>query len=937
MRNALRTLSAFLAVLAVHAAWAGNTGKITGKVSDAKTHEPLIGVNIIITGTRQGATSDPRGEFFIANVPAGTYSLQMKQLGYKSVQMTNVLVRPDATTEVRMSMEETVVDIGQEIIVTAERPLVQKDNTATRVYVESEDIQTLPASNVTEVLNTLPSINNDNGVMSVRGGGLNEVSFLIDGARARNPNDQTPYTSINLSSIQQMEVITGSFSAEYGEARSGVFNIITKEGTPDLHVYFDGRYTPAGVKHWGPSLYDPTTPLYWENTHARHLQWWIDYPDQWVDPSGVYGNNPRCAWTPEQAYQNYLATHQPLTSYDKQPGYSGELSIGGPLPFAGNLTFFLSGKYRVEAPVMGNSYLDKGQFFDGTAKMSYQLDQNTKLILSAFLGTEKSSWGIGGGPDYFWATNYGIDSRYAYYDWAGYPTVRTNGQTLKATHLVDASTMYELKLSRVYARRSIEPFPNDPLGWEVTSWTTDMLRAGVKGGNANRVGFNTTGYYYRYDDKNTDWTLTGYYSNQLNNNFQLKAGGEFTYYNLDHFNEAKFPNRLDSAVYNPYQGAAYVQTKLEFSGFIMNAGFRFDFYNANNTTYLDLFDPLNGPTRNTKLFTQFSPRLGISHPIDEYTVLHFSYGHFFERTPFFDYGESGHDYDTRGSLTTYVIDGTTDPFVLGNRDVKPEKTIAFELGIERNFFEDFVVGATAFYKDIRNTLRFVTILGPTLRYATIGNGNYADVRGVELSLRKRVSTHPWGTTWGYANFTTQITISGASGDPVTITPEGSIPNSSAGDVLYHQDPRLKAGVYYETPRRWDFLWGVLEGLSVSVDYQAVFANDMKQDDYFFYGGNKYLRPPDQNTNLRVRKDLSLGGDRLTCGVYLEVHNLFNDRWLNLDRSGPFYKASVEDQQRFAESNLKALPSVDATGTPILELSMYRNLPRMLIFGVTMEF
>src|SRR5512135_986339 len=210
MGIALRLLSALFVFLAVQTAWAGNTGKITGTVSDAKTKEPLVGVNVLIIGTRQGATSDTRGEFFIANVPAGTYTLQFKQVGYKGMQMTDVRVRPDATTEVHLAMEETVVDIGQEVVVTAERPLVQKDNTATRVYVESADIQSLPAANVTDVLNTLPSVNNDNGVMSVRGGGLNEVSFLIDGARARNPNDQTPYTSINLSSIQQMEVITGS-------------------------------------------------------------------------------------------------------------------------------------------------------------------------------------------------------------------------------------------------------------------------------------------------------------------------------------------------------------------------------------------------------------------------------------------------------------------------------------------------------------------------------------------------------------------------------------------------------------------------------------------------------------------------------------------------------------------------------------------------------
>ena len=93
MRTALRILSALALVLASHAAWAGNTGKISGRVTDAKTREPLVGVNVLIAGTKQGAATDVRGEFFVANVPAGTYTLRMTQVGYKVVQMTGVEVK----------------------------------------------------------------------------------------------------------------------------------------------------------------------------------------------------------------------------------------------------------------------------------------------------------------------------------------------------------------------------------------------------------------------------------------------------------------------------------------------------------------------------------------------------------------------------------------------------------------------------------------------------------------------------------------------------------------------------------------------------------------------------------------------------------------------------------------------------------------------------
>jgi len=344
---------------------------------------------------------------------------------------------------------------------------------------------------------------------------------------------------------------------------------------------------------------------------------------------------------------------------------------------------------------------------------------------------------------------------------------------------------------------------------------------------------------------------------------------------------------------------------------------------------------MHGPTEKTDVFTQLSPRLGISHPIDEYTVLHFSYGHFFQRTSFFDYGEGNDESGAQGSLTTFLVRSDGSPWVLGNRDVKPSKTVAYELGIERNFFTDFVLAVTAYYKDIRNTLHYMKVLGYNdLSYSTIVNGDYADVRGFELSLRKLASRESWGSTWGYINFTTQVTINGTSGDPQNISPSGSSPATEVGDYIYHQDPRLKAGVYYETPSDWQFMGGMLNRLSFSVEYVAVFPNEMRFGDYIEYNGQKYLRPVDQNTNLRIRKDFVLASDRLRLGVYAEIRNLFNNQWINLDA---FSSLSSEETQRMVESGYKYLPPENGAGEPILELAMYRNLPRSVTFGVTVEF
>ena len=939
-----------LAMLSTQPALAGTTGKIAGRVTDAKTREVLIGVNITLVGTARGAASDVQGDFYITNIEAGTYTLKASQVGYKDVILNNVRVRPDATTAVSFELEETVLEVGQEVVVTAQRPVIQKDNTATRVYLESMDIASRPATSVTEVVTTLPSVNIDNGVMSVRGGLMNEVAFIVDGARARNPLNQEAFTSVNLSSVQEMEVITGSFNAEYGEARSGIFNVITKEGGERYTAYGEFRYTPPGVRHWGVSLYDQNSSLYWENSHARHLQWWIDHPEQWVDPNGLAGNDPRTSWTPEQAYQDYLATHQPLTDYTNVPGLQGELSIGGPMPFVPNMSFFLSGKYSVQPPLMGNAFAKKGKYFDGSGKIAYNLDSGTKLQFSAFYGESNDSWGYGDVPNTYWATEFGIPGRYAYYDYDGLPKSQTDGETLKLTRVVDNATMWEAKISRVFAARSTDVLPGDPIGWDATGPTYDYLRAvepaydssgnligmvPVPGGYQNLVGYHTLGYYYRYNDKNTDWTATGFYQSQVNKFWQAKAGVELTYYNLNHFNEAKGPDRVDQQVYNPWQGAIYEQNKLEFSGFIMNIGLRYDFYNPNDFLYQDVYSPLEGPKEKTKPFSQLSPRLGISHPIDENTILHFSYGHFFQRGTFGDYGEGQNEGEGYGSLTTFVVTDSDPlmPWVLGNRATKPEQTIAYELGIERNFFDEFLLTVTGYYKDIRNTVRVVTVISPFGTYRTNGNADYADVRGVEISLRKQASRYSWGTVWGYANFTTQQSISGSSGAPSVIKQSGNIYPSS-GDVVLHTPSRFKGGIFYETPDDISFLGGLLNRLSLSLDYQLSLPNEEDLGDVFFYNGIPYPRPPEQNLNTRIRKDFAFGPTQnIRIGLYAEVRNVLNFQSINLD---VFRTASDADQARMVNSDFEDLPTVDANGVPYLDLARYRNIPRSVVFGIIME-
>ena len=919
-------------------------GKLSGKIVDASTGEPLPGANVVIVELTAGGATDLEGEYFILNISPGIYSVKASIIGYKSILKTGVEISTNHTTELNFELEETILQIGEEIIVIAERPLVEKDQTSSRHFVSVEEISTRPATQLNQILQTLPGIDNMNGELTVRRSSLDQVAFLIDGMRASNPLNYAPYTNINLSSIQELEIITGGFNAEYGQAQSGVFNIVTKDGAQSFTTYSEFRYTPPHTPHWGTALYDYSTDRYWENTHARHLQWWIDNPDQWTDQNGVYGNDPNTSWTPVQAYQYYIDTHQPLTNYTNEGTYQGEISLGGPLPM-NDLFFFITGKHRSMPPVTGNSFRKRGTWYDGTAKLSYRPTSSLKFIFSAFYGEANTIPGM----EYLftdWISANGIQSKYAYYDFAGYPENKTDGQTIQMTNVLSPSTFYTLQLTRVYRYQSQSTFPGDEDGWLTGVPDHDYLRAvdefgnPVTEGNDNLVGLHSSGYYYRGEDKNSEYTLSADLVSQVSNNWQIKAGTDFSYYILDRFQESKAYSAIEDQTYHPFEGNLFFQNKLEFEGLIMNLGLRYDFYNPNDKIFVDPFDPFdlysaylegrepNPRTEPTSTFSQFSPRIGISHPISENTVLHFSYGHFFQRANFGTYGE-GRD-ETPGLLNTYVANGV--PFVLGNRDLNPRKTVAYELGIEHNI-AGIVADVTAFYKDnTKNVkqIRIVTRSGGA--YFSSGNSNYSDDKGVEISLRKPLSGI-WG---GYLNYTWSTGISGRSGDPDIIVAPGSEVQVgqplNIGDYIYYDPARLKFGITLLSPKDLSFLGGIFSDIQFSMDYRVFYPNEKDPGHVFSVGTQTYLRPADVTADIRIRKEFIIGAFR--PAIFLEVLNAFNNKWVDVN---VVKSASPEDRAKFVNSGFTEFPEKSNSGAIFPNFTSYRNLPRQIILGLAVGF
>lgn len=232
--------------------WAGQTGKIAGKVVDAKTGDPLPGANVFLEGTNMGAATDMDGEYFILNVPPGTYTVVASMIGYSKGKVVNVKVAIDLTSRVDFKLNEEAVEMN-EVVVTASIPIVQKDLTSTVEIVRSEDIKEMAVQEFKDILQLQAGITTgEDGAIHIRGGRSSEIVYLVDGVSVTNPYDGSLSVELENDAIEQLQVISGSFNAEYGQALSGVVEVVSKEGTKDFHggvSFYSGDYISLKNDH----------------------------------------------------------------------------------------------------------------------------------------------------------------------------------------------------------------------------------------------------------------------------------------------------------------------------------------------------------------------------------------------------------------------------------------------------------------------------------------------------------------------------------------------------------------------------------------------------------------------------------------------------------------------------------------------------------------
>jgi len=220
-------LSLFCGVL-----YSGTTGKIAGVVKNKETGETLAGANVIVQGTYLGAATDAEGNFVILNVPVGQHSVKVSYMGFRDIINENVRVSVDLTTDLIFSMEATTIQ-GEPVIVTMQRPMLRKDETNTNVIRSGEEIENMPVRGLANVAATIAGVAkvDNSSTLNIRGGRGNENAIYIDGVLVNDPYNNVNRSYVPNEAIEELSVQTGGFSAEYGEAMSGMIVMTTNSGT----------------------------------------------------------------------------------------------------------------------------------------------------------------------------------------------------------------------------------------------------------------------------------------------------------------------------------------------------------------------------------------------------------------------------------------------------------------------------------------------------------------------------------------------------------------------------------------------------------------------------------------------------------------------------------------------------------------------------------
>ncbi|MCS7053194.1 MAG: TonB-dependent receptor [Ignavibacterium sp.] len=858
--------------------FAQSTGSLSGTIKDKATGEALPGVNVVLKGTYYGAATDMNGRYNIPSINPGNYTVEISLIGYKTVQFTGVQIVANQNKKIDVLLEETVLTLGQDVVVVGEKPLMDVEETQSKKTLSKEDIEIAIIENITDLVSQQAGVIKSDNAIHIRGGRSYENAFLLDGVSVQDPLAGTGFgLQLSANALEEVEVITGGYNAEYGQATSGVVNVRTREGGSKYHGYFSHKRDNFGSS---------------SSFHVFNID---------ITEANLSGPEPFTTY-----FLPMLGINIPgeLTFFGSfYAGFSDGITQGYFKPKAKQLysSTFYGSRF---APKSENSWFWMGKLtykYSPTLKFNYSynqsvnINQNSQSLQSNLEYVEPS-------PGYQYEFQYILDNANTF-------THNNKYHTFTITHTLSSKTFYELKFSNYFTnlradangkswREYVEP--KDITNFPIEYFNINRDTIGVIPGD----GFWDIGNPFTWRDHYVEeFSIRGDLTSFFDEKNKFKTGFDLRFQEMqviDIYKPWIGELGLNNDLYRvfPALGSFYAQDNINFSGMILNFGLRLDYWFPGK--YVD--DAVDNPdvvtipdeTRkrykedsfkffgNRRFKARLSPRLGISHPVSDYQTLFFSYGHFSKwPKPQFVYAKLS-PANAKSSFQRF-----------GNPNLNPETTVAYELGLRTQFTNDDVLTVTAYYKDIfdyvsTRTARITTARFATQRFITYINTDYARSRGIEFEYKKRIGK--WFN--GNASFTYSIvTGKSSSADEGVLVLTGDLDESIKEEYVTWDRPinaSLSLNFYIEKDKPlFGFASGILDDINLYLRFfyqsgkrytPAVFTNSYQTDGrpiYEFVRKERNSKLGDDWFWVDMNLEKYFVINKLKFSVFLEINNLFD--------------------------------------------------------------
>jgi outer membrane receptor protein involved in Fe transport len=818
---------------------AGTNGTLEGYVRDKSTREALPGAHILLVETQLGGAADKEGFFTIGNIPAGMYDVRCTFVGYRTTVVKGVRIKADLKTRLDIELLAAAVEMG-EVQVTAERPPIQKDVTGT-VHTEGGEIFTaLPISTIGDAIGLQPGTTLEN---NIRGGKTTEVVYLVDGLPVQNLIEGGAGAELPQSSIAELSVQTGGFDPEYGNALSGVINVITRRGG-ESHI-FNGR----------------------------------------VEKDDLFGG-----YQVDHRNELDLSASGPVTS---DLFYFGSLNLQHT-----DTRWWQDFSRFFSSPIERN--------YNGFGKLDYFPTPTLRLSAQVLYSYKKTH-------DYEYSWRFNL---------AGLPTRSQDGLRLAAmiNHSISDALFYTASFSRYTLNSNLGEGSPGAVDTSLYQWDF-FLRYVVSG---NRSWWARRQQINNLVKVDLTW--------RADEHHLVKVGGEVNFQEIysdviryeprtnifgKPFVNKPLLNYSTDFRYFPRQGSAYAQDKLELSkdGMLLNIGFRYEFLDprAERPVAERTLDPQNEYTTSivstvpASVKHLFSPRIGFAAPFAVNGYLFINYGQYYQ-FPLFDYLYSGlNNISLRKGIGVLV----------GNPDLKPERTRSWEMSLKYALKTGVVLSGTYFHKETTNLIDVKTFV-PTnssvagdYGFAEFVNNPFARSSGIELSITKETGAPLTGTV-SYTYMTTEG-VSENAREGLQFYQWGFAVPSRPFPLSWDQKHTVKVIAMLQLP--WDFALSTSWSFHTGRPYTYFPSKDgFTADDPTMEFEPNNSRLDDFNLlNLKVSKLFMLGREAapaVRLNVYADARNVLNKknvRWSDSSGrvGGELSDLNAWDQGRRVRVGLRA--------------------------------